>query len=240
MSISETEDQCVVLYSGGQDSTVCLLLAIQHFGHDNVYPLSFTYHQSHKIELKRAAAICEELGVRQPKVLPATALHILGGSALTDDEVTVSSDATGSGNVYAEQHGLPSTVVPGRNLLFLTLAAAYGAKLGIYNLWTGGCLADRDGYPDCRWEFYNAAEQAISLALAERMVRILTPLIDVSKADTFRIAEELGQLELVRDRTHTCYLGNTNRNEWGYGCGNCPACVARYEGYNEFMVSYHA
>jgi 7-cyano-7-deazaguanine synthase len=230
-------DQGIVLFSGGQDSTTCLLLAIERYGKDNVHPISFSYRQKHEIELRQAHLICNALDVRKPVVLNVDVLRALGGGALTNDEIRVSANAAGSGNDYAEKHGLPPTVVPGRNMLFLTLAAAYGAKIGVYDLWTGGCLADYEGYPDCRPEFYGAAQLALREALDDDSLSIVTPLISVSKADTFAIARDLGHLDLIRQLTHTCYNGIRVAHEWGAGCGYCPACQTRAAGWQEFMAS---
>lgn len=228
-------DKAVVLHSGGQDSTTCLAWAIQRFGKDNIFPVSFFYGQRHEVELTQAREICRQLDVRQPQMMSAVQLQSLGGAALTDKTIEPSVDATGTGNKYAEDHGLPSTFVPGRNMLFLTLAAAYGAKLGIYNLVTGICETDAAGYPDCRASFAAAATEALSEALAENVL-IYTPLIEKSKAETFAFAEELGVLELVVTQTHTCYNGARNElHEWGHGCGECGACEERKKGWIEFQ-----
>lgn len=228
-------DGCVVLHSGGQDSTTCLLLARESYGAENVYPVSFLYDQSHAVEVVQANRICRKLEIREPEVLTIQALKELGGGALTNSNITIGVDAEGSGNVYAEEHNLPSTVIPGRNVVFLALAAAYGAKLGVYNLMTGGCLADYEGYPDCRPEFYRAMEAALREALDDTRVTIITPLTQASKAETFRMAEELGELSLIVDYTHTCYRGEREMHDWGAGCGTCPACTTRADGWNEFL-----
>lgn len=229
--------QAVVLHSGGQDSSTCLAWAVEKFGRDHVFPVSFAYGQKHSVELECAMSFCDHLGVKHPVVLPVEALQVLGGAALTDPEhVEVSSDATGTGNVFAEKHGLPSTFVPGRNLLFFTLAMAYGAKVGAYNLVTGICEADEAGYPDCRQEFAVKAQDALAAALDEK-ITVWAPLLDKSKAETFKLAEELGVLPAVVRLTHTCYNGvHDQLHLWGYGCGECPACLERIKGWDQFQA----
>lgn len=227
--------QAVVLHSGGQDSSTCLAWAVEKFGRDHVYPVSFAYGQKHSIEIECAISFCDHLGVRHPAVLPLEALQALGGAALTDENVQVAADATGSGNAFAEKHGLPSTFVPGRNLLFFTLATAYGAKFGAYNLVTGICEADAAGYPDCRQVFAEAAQDALTAALDER-ITLWAPLLKRSKAETFMLAEELGVLPGVVRLTHTCYNGvHDELHLWGYGCAECPACQERIKGWEEFQ-----
>jgi 7-cyano-7-deazaguanine synthase len=232
----EMHNGCVVLLSGGQDSTTCALLAREQYGPDNVWPICFQYDQKHKVEVGQAKFIARHLGIRTPMVLDIPALRQLGGGALTNDEIQIASIATvASGNAYAKDHNLPSTVVPGRNVVFLALAAGYGAKLGIYELWTGGCLADYEGYPDCRPEFYAAMTDALMRALDDNRVDIVTPLTHKSKGETFKIAYDLGEIDLVINHTHTCYNGVRDKHEWGAGCGDCPACETRELGYHEFV-----
>lgn len=228
--------RCVVLHSGGQDSTTCLLMARDKYGPQNVYPVIFRYEQKHKIEVLQAEMICDLLGVNPPVILDIPALKQLGGGALTNADIGIAALATKTtGNEYAREHNLPSTVVPGRNVVFLALAAGYGAKLGIYELWTGGCLADYEGYPDCRPEFYWEMQMALRAALDDTRVEIVTPLTRKSKAATFKIAYDLGQIQLIINHTHTCYNGRRDKHEWGAGCGECPACQTREAGYNEFV-----
>lgn len=227
----------VVLHSGGQDSTTCLAWAIEEFGRDNVYPVSFDYRQKHAVELGQAQKICKKFRVRDPYRIDASALSQLSSAALTNSEIEVSADASGTGNVFAEEHGLPSTFVPGRNMLFFTLAMAYGAKMGIYDLVTGVCEADDAGYPDCRASFVAAAEDALCEALDEPKVFIHAPLLRRSKAETFSLAAELGVLNTILEDTHTCYHGDrSKRFPWGYGCGECPACKERENGWNYYLI----
>lgn len=229
--------EVIVLHSGGQDSTTCLAWAIKGWGAENIHPVAFEYDQRHKVELEQAKAICKKMDVREPYVIPVEALAQLSQAALTNPDIAVAMDAGGGGNKFAESHGLPSTFIPGRNLLFLTLAAAYGAPKGIYRLVTGICEADATGYPDCRSTFKDAATIALSRALDDEPVTIFAPLLELSKAGTFALAEALGVLDIIIEDTHTCYQGNREiKHDWGYGCGQCPACLERAKGwatYNE-------
>jgi 7-cyano-7-deazaguanine synthase len=226
----------VVLFSGGQDSTTCLAWAVAELGRDRVQPVTFDYGQRHRIELESAKIITEVMGVAPPHQISVEALRSLGDNALTSDEVEVELEASrGSANVFASEHGLPSTFVPGRNLLFLTLGLAYGAQRGCYTLVTGVCQNDAAGYPDCREPFIRAAQNALVEALGEPRVIIQAPLVDKTKGETFALADQLGVLELVLDYTHTCYRGERHlRHAWGYGCDDCPACAERAKGWTEF------
>lgn len=232
--------EAIVLLSGGQDSTTCLAWAKRQMGWDT-RTVAFDYGQRHSVELKQAAEISDRLGATSFSILNTKVLSDLGGAALTDDRVAVEAKASPTGlNVHAASHGLPSTFVPGRNMLFLTLAAAFGARFGCYNLVTGVCQQDRAGYPDCRLEFIDAAQEALSLALDEP-ISIHTPLIDKSKAQTWQLADDLGILDLVKDLTHTCYHGDRSvKNAWGYGCGQCPACEERRRGFVEYTTGMGA
>jgi 7-cyano-7-deazaguanine synthase len=225
----------VVLLSGGQDSATCLAWAIDKFGRDRIWPLSFYYGQKHEVELDCARQVAERFFLKERlHFMSAVQLQALGGAALTDKNVEVNVNAQGTGNKYAESHGLPSTFVPGRNLLFFTLAAAYGATLGATSLVTGVCQADRAGYPDCRSEFVEAAQDAIGLALDEPWT-IMAPLLDRTKASTWQLAEDLGILDVIIEKTHTCYKGDRSMlHAWGYGCGECGACHERMEGYHDY------
>lgn len=148
----------------------------------------------------------------------------------------MAADATGSGNEHAERHGLPSTFVPGRNLIFLGLVAAYAAQHDIGNIVTGVCEADDAGYPDCRGSFIDAFEHAANEAMGLEDMIIHTPLLTRTKAQTFKLADELGVLDIILEDTHTCYEGDrSTRWSWGYGCGDCPACQERARGYDSFI-----
>jgi 7-cyano-7-deazaguanine synthase len=212
-----------------------LAWAREKWDHDRVYPLIIDYGQRHKIELDCAFSICHIWQTQTPRKLSLDVLRDLGGAALTDDDVDVDSDARKTGNVFAAENNLPSTFVPGRNLLFFTLAAAYGAQLGIYNIVTGVCETDRAGYPDCRGEFVDAAESAMQEALGIYQLAVHAPLLTRSKAETFAWAEELGVLETILEMTNTCYHGHRGRrHDWGYGCNECPACDERRRGWDQY------
>jgi 7-cyano-7-deazaguanine synthase len=230
----------VVLFSGGQDSTTCLAWALERWAPDAIHPVSFDYGQRHEVELACARAISARFGVREPFLIPVEGFTRLGAAALTNPAISVSADARGSGNDFAARQGLPSTFVPGRNLVFVALAAAYGAQHGIFDLVTGVCSADAAGYPDCRPSFVAAAQSAVGEALGEP-VTIHTPLLHRTKAQTFALAESLGVLDVIVDETHTCYQGDrTRRHVWGVGCGDCPACRERAAGWAGFVAARSA
>lgn len=217
----------VVLLSGGQDSTTCLFWATRHFS--SVHAVGFDYGQRHAIELAQARLIAEQ--ARVPfDILPLAGL--LGNSALTDR--TRELDAR-----HPSAAGLPASFVPGRNLIFLSLAAAYAFNRGITDLVTGTCQTDFAGYPDCRRVFIESLETTLSLALAPCDFRIHTPLMYRDKADTFRLAEDLGVLDIVLELSHTDYNGNrSERHEWGYGSLDNDASRRRAEGWAEYKRRY--
>ncbi len=225
----------LVLFSGGQDSTTCLAWALQQreqraVGFDDVAALTLEYGQRHAVELQCAEAICDRWAVPQFR-LTLPLLSDLGGGALTDHARPIEATATSG---YQAEKGLPSTFIPGRNLLFFAGAAAFGVPRGYRRLVTGVCEADAAGYPDCRGEFVYAAEHAIQLALDAKDFSIEAPLVYRSKAQTWKLAQELGVLEDVVRMTHTCYAGDHHQlHPWGYGCGECPACQERARGYVE-------
>jgi len=223
----------LVLFSGGQDSTACLAWALARF--DHVETVGFDYGQRHRAELEARPRILEKLRAGFPDwaerlgadhLLPLDTLKAIGGSALTGDMKIAMGD-----------DGLPTTFVPGRNVLFLTLAAALGYRRGIADLVGGMCETDFSGYPDCRNETVQATAKALSLGLA-RDVRVHTPLMWIDKAATWKLAEELGGDKLVAltiADTVTCYEGERDkRHDWGAGCGKCPACQLRAAGYARF------
>ena len=211
----------LVLFSGGQDSTTCLYWAQQQF--QSVRALAFDYGQRHAIELTQASKIAELAEV------PLQVIDIrgtVGGSALTDPNRDLCQPHT-------QNPELPASFVPARNALFLTLAAGHAYNLGIYDLVGGMCQTDYSGYPDCREVFIRAMEHALSLALDQRL-QIHTPLMHLTKAETWRMASELGVLEIVRDLSHTDYNGDrSQKHEWGYGRLDNPASVLRAQGYDE-------
>lgn len=231
--------KAVVAFSGGQDSTTCLLWALDRWGEGNVHAVSFDYGQRHRVELEVAKRICEKLGVPQI-VLSLPAFRELGAAALTTPAIDVraAEDVQGSGNAHAERVGLPSTFVPGRNLVFLSLVSAYAVQHNIRNVVTGICEADDAGYPDCRASFKVALEEAICEGMGTN-VGLWAPLLALDKAQTFALAAKLNGLELVLDESHTCYEGDHDtRHEWGFGCGSCPACVERAKGWDGYLRQY--
>ena len=223
----------LVLFSGGQDSTTCLAWALARFA--RVETVGFDYGQRHGAELEARPRILTELRAQFPewaaklgddRVLPLEALKQIGGSALTDTM-----------KIEMGSHGLPTTFVPGRNVMFLTAAAALGYRRGISDLVGGMCETDYSGYPDCRVNTVTATANALTQAL-DRRVTIHTPLMWIDKAGTWRLAEELGGhalVDLIREETVTCYQGDrTLRHDWGFGCGVCPACELRAKGYAKY------
>jgi 7-cyano-7-deazaguanine synthase len=230
--------KAIVLLSGGQDSTTSLYWAIKKFGGGNVIAIGFDYGQKHVKELVQAKYIAEELAKVPYIIFPCVGL--LGGSSLTNHQVDHNEQHT----MNAE---LPASFTAGRNALFLTVAAAYGHKWGITDIVTGVCQTDYSGYPDCRREFINSIEASLSLGIygngirdygddtpnAEPFIQIHTPLMYLTKAATFKLAKELGCLDVIIEHTMTDYNGNTTKNEWGMGVDNNPATSLRVKGYYE-------
>jgi 7-cyano-7-deazaguanine synthase len=212
--------QALVLLSGGQDSTTCLYWALACFGRDNVYSLACDYGQRHRIELDCSRRIAEIAGVPHA-VLPIDTFAALGGSALTDGGIPVRAGID-------TQIQLPNTFVPGRNLIFLTFAAAYAYPRGIHHLVGGMAQTDYSGYPDCRQATIAALEQAIRLGM-DFEIAIHTPLMFKSKKETVGMAVELGALDALA-HSHTCYNGQQPP------CGRCPACLLRAKGFAEAGV----
>jgi 7-cyano-7-deazaguanine synthase len=224
----------VVCLSGGQDSSTCLFYALRRY--HPVVAVSFDYRQRHRIELECAAALAARVGVDQV-VLPIEALSELAGGSLTNPGIESRLDASGTGNAYAELRGLPSSFVPGRNIIFLGLAAAYGIPRGLETLVAGVCSTDEAGYPDCRPEFVQALEETIRVGMDCPEFAIDAPLLHLTKADTWALAEELGVVEVIRTETHTCYEGERGAlHGWGFGCGSCPACITRARGWAEYAA----
>ncbi|MDQ5908954.1 MAG: 7-cyano-7-deazaguanine synthase [Pseudomonadota bacterium] len=213
--------QALVVLSGGQDSTTCLYWALRQFGNGQVEAVTFDYGQRHRLELDCAARVAAQAGVPQT-VLPINTLAALGGNALTETGIPVQDGVD-------VQTGLPNTFVPGRNLIFLTFAAALAYPRGIHHLVTGVAQTDYSGYPDCRQATIQALEQAIQLGMAYDLT-IHAPLMFKSKADTVRMADELGALPALAD-THTCYNGVRPP------CGECPACRLRARGFAEAGIA---
>ena len=225
----------LVLFSGGQDSTTCLAWALQRYAH--VETLGFDYGQRHAIELSVRPKILEALRTLAPDwatrlgddhVLDLSVLGQISETALTrDSEITMQAD------------GLPNTFVPGRNLLFFTLAAALAYRRGIHVLVGGMCETDYSGYPDCRDETLRVLQSALRLGM-NTSLSLETPLMWLDKAATWQLADQLGGeslIEMIRHETHTCYLGERGQlHDWGYGCGHCPACELRAKGYAHYQA----
>lgn len=220
----------LVLFSGGQDSTVCLAWALTRY--DRVETVGFDYGQRHAVELEARQRVLARLRAAFPDWAARLGDdHMLALPALGSISDTSLTRAT---EIEMSAAGLPTTFVPGRNLLFFTYAAALGWRRGIATLVGGMCETDYSGYPDCRNETLQTLATAISLGL-DKPVSIETPLMYVDKAATWAMADELGGEtlgELIIEETHTCYLGDrTQRHAWGYGCGACPACDLRAKGW---------
>lgn len=210
------KEKAVVVFSGGQDSTTCLFWAKQQFAEVEV--VTFDYGQRHKLEIECAAAIAKDLGVQQT-VLDMSLLNQLAPNALTRDDVEITH----------EEGELPSTFVDGRNLLFLSFAAIMAKQKGARHLVTGVCETDFSGYPDCRDSFVKSMNVTLNLSMDYPFV-IHTPLMWLDKAATWRMADELGAFDYVRERTLTCYNGVI-----GDGCGECPACKLRKAGLDRYV-----
>jgi 7-cyano-7-deazaguanine synthase len=213
-------DKALVVLSGGQDSTTCLYWAIDRFGADAVDSVTFDYGQRHRVELECAKAVAAFAGVGNT-CLPIDTFAALGGDALTDSDIDVESGTD-------TETGLPNTFVPGRNLIFLTYAAAYAYQRKIDHLVTGVAQTDYSGYPDCREATISALQQSLRLGM-ESDVTIHTPLMHLSKRETVLLARDLGALPAMA-LTHTCYNGARPP------CGNCAACELRARGFAEAGV----
>ena len=225
--------RALVLFSGGQDSTTCLAWALaQPERFDRVDCVAFDYGQRHRIELDCRGAVLQAMRAQFPQWAPRlgddtlidmTLLRALGDSALTSERA-----------IELQSNGLPSTFVPGRNLLFLTAAAALAYRQGASVLVGGMCETDYSGYPDCRDETIRALARALTLGL-DQPLAIETPLMFIDKAATWALADRLGGaalVALIEEHTHTCYVGERGvRHAWGFGCGHCPACLLRERGH---------
>lgn len=212
--------KAVIVFSGGQDSTTCLIHALPHF--DEIHCITFDYGQRHRAEIEVALQLSKELGVKVHKVLDTSLLHELAISSLTRDNIPVPTT-----NSSGEK--LPSTFVPGRNILFLTLASIYAYQVQAQTIITGVCETDFSGYPDCRDQFVKALNTAIEAGMDYKL-HIETPLMWLNKAETWALANHYDRLEFVRDQTLSCYNGIL-----GSGCENCDACKLRAKGLREFL-----
>ena len=225
-----TQKTALVLFSGGQDSTICLAHALSRY--DRVETVGFDYQQRHAVELTCRPRIIEALKSRFPQWADKIGEdHMCDVSVLSEISDTAMTAET---EIVISESGLPNTFVPGRNLLFLTLAGAIAWRRGIATLVGGMCETDYSGYPDCRRSTLDAQELTLARGM-DRPFSIDTPLMWLDKAETWALADTLGGdalVELVCEETHTCYLGDRDqRHEWGYGCGTCPACELRARGY---------
>jgi 7-cyano-7-deazaguanine synthase len=228
-------ENALVLFSGGQDSTVCLAWALERF--DAVETVGFDYGQRHRIELECRQTVRARLAAQFPAWGPK-----LGADHLLDLGVLNAISATSltrDMEIKVQSNGLPNSFVPGRNLLFFTLAAALAYRQGIRNLIGGMCETDYSGYPDCRDATLKAMQTALNLGMDSDFV-IHTPLMFLTKAETWSLAKKLGgeaMFETILQDTPTCYMGERGeRHEWGYGCGDCPACVLRRNGYRAYIT----
>jgi 7-cyano-7-deazaguanine synthase len=232
--MSLRDEIALVLFSGGQDSTVCLAWALQRFA--KVETVGFDYGQRHAVELavrprirERMAALGATWAARlgEDHVLPLETLGKISDTALTRETAIEMAD-----------NNLPTTFVPGRNLIFFTFAGALAYRRGARHIVAGMCETDYSGYPDCRDDTIKAMQVALTLGMDRRFV-LHTPLMWIDKAGTFAMAEELGGkklLDLVVEETHSCYLGDRSRqHDWGYGCGECPACQLRAGGWDKWL-----
>ena len=229
----DTVHKALIMFSGGQDSATCLAWALERY--DYIETVGFNYEQRHAVEMSSRQIVlksfktgfpnwAEKLG--EDHIVDLSALGAISETSLTRDvEITLSKD------------GLPSTFVPGRNLIFLNFAAALGYRRDLTTLIGGMCEADFSGYPDCRIETLNAQMKAISLGM-DKAFKLETPLMNLSKAGAWDMAYELGGqalVEIILEDTHTCYLGERGtRHDWGYGCGSCPACELRAQGWKKY------
>ena len=233
-SMAISPDTALVLFSGGQDSTVCLAWALERYSW--VETIGFDYGQRHAVEMtvrprlrERLAALRGDWAKRlgDDHVVKLDALAAISETALTRGMAIEMGD-----------NGLPTTFVPGRNLIFLTFAGALAYRRAAGHLVAGMCETDYSGYPDCRDDTIKAMQVALGLGMGRRFV-LHTPLMWIDKAGTFALAEQIGGkalLDLVIEETHSCYLGDRDhRHEWGYGCGTCPACQLRADGFARFL-----
>jgi 7-cyano-7-deazaguanine synthase len=227
-------EHALVLFSGGQDSTVCLAWALQRFA--KVETVGFDYGQRHAVELAVRPRVREKITALDPAwaarlgddhVLPLETLGKISDTALTRETAIAMAD-----------NNLPTTFVPGRNLIFFTFAGALAYRRGAKHIVAGMCETDYSGYPDCRDDTVKAMQVVLTLGMDRRFV-LHTPLMWVDKAGTFEMAEQIGGknlLDVVVEETHSCYLGDrSRRHDWGYGCGECPACQLRAAGWDKWL-----
>ncbi|MCF6274413.1 MAG: 7-cyano-7-deazaguanine synthase QueC [Robiginitomaculum sp.] len=230
--------KALILFSGGQDSATVLAWALDKF--DHVETLGFDYEQRHMVEMQGRGDVLAQIRATFPhwarklgkdRVLDLSVLGEISNTSLTRDiEITETGD------------GPPNTFVPGRNIIFLNFAAALGYKRGVHNLVAGMCEADFSGYPDCRKDTLDTTIKALSLGM-DTEFKLYTPLMFLSKAGAWQLAEQLGGtalVALINQYSHTCYMGvRGERHEWGYGCGSCPACELRANGWSQYTCELY-
>ncbi|WP_260285535.1 7-cyano-7-deazaguanine synthase QueC [Peribacillus aracenensis] len=211
------KEKAVVVFSGGQDSTTCLFWALERF--EEVEAVTFDYNQRHSLEIECAQSIAKELGVNH-HILDMSLLNQLAPNALTRSDIAVAD---------GEEGELPSTFVPGRNLLFLSFAGVLASQIGAKHIITGVCETDFSGYPDCRDVFIKSLNVTLNLSMDQSFV-IDTPLMWLNKEETWELADQLGAFDFVREKTLTCYNGIISD-----GCGDCPACNLRKKGLDDYV-----
>ena len=214
-----SNEKALVIFSGGQDSTTCLIQAIQQYGRENVVAITFQYGQRHAIELERARQIAQDFNIPQT-VLDLSLMQQITHNALMDGQAAIENS----------ENGVPNTFVDGRNALFLLYAAIYAKSQQIRHIIVGVCETDFSGYPDCRDVFVKSMNVTLNLAM-DYAFQIHTPLMYLTKAQTWALADQLGYLDYIRQHTHTCYLGIAG------GCGECPSCVLRERGLAEYLAT---
>lgn len=212
--------KALVVFSGGQDSTTCLAQAIRDYGKENVSCITFYYGQRHSLEVEVAQSIAKDFGVKDHLTLEMDWYNRITNNSLLDPGMKIAKSSGES---------CPNTVVDGRNMMFLLIAAIYAKKQNIRNIITGVCETDFSGYPDCRDIFVKSCNVTLNLAM-DTTFRIITPLMELTKEDTWALADELGILEYVREKTLTCYNG-----VMGKGCGTCPSCRLRQRGLEAYL-----
>ena len=225
ITIGSLMSKAIVIFSGGQDSTTCLGWAKSRY--NEVVAVSFVYGQKHRVEIRQARKIAEILKV---------ALEVIDISFYGK---MVNSALLGEGSMNAQHEDnldLPASFVPNRNALFILLAHSLAQTIKADTLITGVCQTDYSGYPDCRDKFVKSIEASLNLG-ADQNIKLVTPLMFLTKAETFELARKEGVLDLVINESHTCYNGGEKMNEWGRGCGDCPACHLREKGYNTYRAS---
>lgn len=231
---ASSQNRALVLFSGGQDSATCLAWALARF--DHVETVGFAYGQRHAVELECRETLRRSFASLSPlwaeRLGPDHTIDLASLGALSDTALTSDAEITMSEN------GLPNTFVPGRNLIFLTFAAALGFRRGMKHIITGVCETDYSGYPDCRDDTIKALQVALNLGMEQRFV-LHTPLMWIDKAQTWQLCEKIGGaplIDTIRQQSHSCYKGDrTHEHAWGYGCGDCPACDLRAEGWRRFQ-----